>query len=76
MKLKKVQIFLVVYIAVLLVKFAVKSFDPNRYITLKPVFDGVVVGLTAVCILYFAWIFISAWLRNKREEAAGGNGVK
>jgi hypothetical protein len=77
MKLQKVQIFVLVYFVLVISKFLVKSLAPAHYTTTwKPIFDGMIIGTVAVCILYFAWIFISAWLRNKREEITGKNGVR
>jgi hypothetical protein len=73
MKLKGIQIFLVIYIVLALVQFAVKEFDQSQYLSLKPIFNWMFIGLAAACVLYYARIFITAWLRNRKEEAAGQN---
>jgi Na+-driven multidrug efflux pump len=70
MKLKTIQIFLIVYIVLALAQFAVKEFDQSQYLSLKPVFNGMMIGLVASCLIYYARIFVVAWLRNKKEETA------
>ncbi|TWJ02357.1 hypothetical protein JN11_01329 [Mucilaginibacter frigoritolerans] len=75
MKLKVIQIFLLVYIVVMLAKFSVKQFLSSNYISLKPVFDGILVGLVIICLLYYARIYITAWIRVKKEEKQKSTGA-
>jgi hypothetical protein len=70
MKLKKIQIFLILYIAIAVGEFLTKEFFHARYLALKPFFDGMIIGVVAVCIFYYARIYVTAWMRNRKEELA------
>jgi pilus assembly protein TadC len=70
MKLKKIQIFLILYIAIAIGEFLIKEFFHSRYLTLKPFFDGMLIVVVAACIIYYARIYITAWMRNRKEELA------
>jgi hypothetical protein len=68
MKLKPIQVFIVVYFILMFIRFVVKDFYSSLYVNLKPVFDGLIVGIIAICILYYARIYITAWIRFKKED--------
>ncbi|WP_259071639.1 hypothetical protein HDF24_22700 [Mucilaginibacter sp. X4EP1] len=68
MKLKPIQIFLVIYFILTFIKFIVKELYFSLYINLKPVFDGLIVATIAISILYYARIYITAWIRFKKED--------
>jgi hypothetical protein len=68
MKVKKIQLFVLAYFIIVLVKFAVERLNPVKYISLKPVFEGMLIGIAIVCVLYYAGIYIIAWVRNRKEE--------
>jgi uncharacterized protein (DUF2062 family) len=76
MKLKSIQPFLIAYIILSLVKFEVKEFDQDQYPSFKPVFTGLTIATVAACLIYYAWIFVVAWLRNRKEELADQRGVE
>jgi hypothetical protein len=76
MKLKSIQPFLIAYIILALVEFAVKEFDQAQYLSLKPIFTGLMIATVAACLIYYAWIFAVAWLRNRKEELAEQHGVE
>jgi bacteriorhodopsin len=69
MKINKNQIFSVVFILIMLANFIVKHFYQARYTELQYVFDGMIVGLLIVWLLYFTRIYVMAWSNNKKEEA-------
>jgi hypothetical protein len=69
MKLKVIQLFLVAYLILVFVRFMVKEFYSSYYTSLKFVFDGMLLGLVIICLLYYARIYITAWLRVKKEQS-------
>jgi len=76
MKLKTIQKFIIVFIVITLVQFAVRQFAPSQYVLLKPVFEGMFIGLIVGCMFYYGRIYVRAWLNNRKESAANQNGTK
>jgi len=76
MKLKTIQKFIIVFIVITLIQFAVRQFAPTQYVFLKPVFEGMFIGLIVGCIFYYLRIYVTAWLNNRKEAAADRNGTK
>jgi hypothetical protein len=68
MKLKTIQYFLAAYFIVSFVRYVVKEFYSSYFAGLKFVFDGMLLGLVIICILYYARIYITAWIRIKKED--------
>jgi len=68
MKLKPIQIFLVLYLILVFIRFVLKEFYFSYYTNLKYIFNGLLLGLVVVCLVYYARIYITAWIRVKKED--------
>ena len=63
------QIFSIAFILIMIANFIAKHFFHSSYLILDRVFDGMMVGLLILWIIFFSRTYIMAWFNNKREEA-------
>ncbi|ASU34621.1 hypothetical protein [Mucilaginibacter xinganensis] len=70
MKIGRIPLASVVLLVISVINFVSKYFFSSAYLSLKPYFDGALVGAMLVFGLYYANIYVSAWLNN-RKEASG-----
>jgi hypothetical protein len=69
MKVGRIPVAVIALLLVALVRFIAKMyFGLTQYTYTCFVLDGVLVGVLLCYLLYYANIFISAWLKNRREE--------
>lgn len=61
------SVILLIFSAITLIT---KYFYPSSYHSLTPYFDGGLIGAMLVYGLYYANIFVGAWLKNRREKTA------
>lgn len=67
MKIGRIPLASIVLLVISLISFASKYFFPSAYVSLRPYFDGALVGAMLVFGLYYANVFISAWINNRKE---------
>jgi uncharacterized membrane protein len=75
MKLKPIQLFLVAYFILVFVRWVVKTFYTSTFTGLRFVFDGMLLGLVVTCLLYYARIYLTAWIRFKKESKQKSTGA-
>ena len=69
MKKSKYPIASIACLIVMAANLTIKYLMPYRYTTLKPVLDGILLGVVIVFLLYYVRIYVGAWLNNRREAA-------
>ncbi len=70
MKIKRVPIATISLLVVVLIRFIVKRFFPATYFYASVYLDFALVAVVIIYLVYYAKIYITAWLRNRKEEAA------
>jgi hypothetical protein len=75
MKLKNIQLFLAAYFILVFVRWVVKTFYTSTFTSLRFVFDGMLLGLVVACLLYYARIYLTAWIRFKKESKQKSTGA-
>jgi len=68
MKIGRIPIASIALLFVVLIRFIVKHFFSLYFFSISPYLDGALMGILLVYLLYYANIYISAWVKNKREE--------
>lgn len=67
MKIGRIPLASIVLLVISLVSFASKYFFSSAYLSLRPYFDGALIGAMLVFGLYYANVFITAWINNRKE---------
>ncbi len=67
MKIGRIPLASIVLLVISLISFISKYFFSITYLSLRPYFDGALVGAMLVYGLYYAKIFITAWINNRKE---------
>jgi hypothetical protein len=67
MKIGKIPIASIILIVYSLFNFVSKHYFPTSYNAISPYIDGGMVGAMLVFGLYYADIYITAWMNNRRE---------
>jgi hypothetical protein len=68
MKIAGIPIAAIALLLVALIRFIIKHFYTTYFFSVSPYLDGALMGILLVYIIYYANIYITAWVRNKREE--------
>jgi len=67
MKIGRIPLASIVLLVISLISFISKYFFSTAYLSLRPYFDGALVGAMLVFGLYYANVFITAWINNRKE---------
>jgi ABC-type antimicrobial peptide transport system permease subunit len=67
MKVGRIPLVSIVLLVISLISFTSKYFFPSAHLSLKPYFDGALVGAMLVLGLYYANIYVTAWMNNRKE---------
>jgi tryptophan-rich sensory protein len=67
MKIGRIPLASIVLLVISLIIFVSKYYFTSAYQSLKPYFDWALVGAMLVFGLYYANIFITAWMNNRKE---------
>jgi hypothetical protein len=70
MKIGRVPLVSIVLLVISSISFIIKQFYPSAYLSLNPYFDGALIGAMLVFGLYYANIYISAWLNIRKESTS------
>jgi len=68
MKIGSVPIAAVTLLLVALIKFIIKHFFTPYFFGVAPYLDGAMMGVLLVYIVYYANIYITAWVKNRKKE--------
>jgi hypothetical protein len=67
MKIGRIPIASIALLLVVLIRFIVKHFFSPYFFSVSPYLDGALMGILLVYLIYYANIYITAWVRNRRE---------
>jgi len=67
MKVGRIPLASIALLIISLISFTSKYFFPSAHLSLKPYFDGALVGAMLVLGLYYANIYVTAWMNNRKE---------
>ena len=71
MKVGRIPIAAIALLLVALIRYIAKLYyAPLEYAYTCFVLDGVLVGVVLCYLLYYANIYVSAWIKNRKEEKA------
>jgi len=71
MKIGRVPIAAVALLLVALIRMIAKYYDPpQEYAYLCLILDGLLMGVVLCYLLYYANIYLSAWIKNRKEGKA------
>jgi hypothetical protein len=71
MKIGRIPIVAIALLLVALVRYISKLyFGPTEYAYVCFMLDGVLLGVLFCYLLYYANIYVSAWVKNRKEERA------
>jgi len=70
MKIGGIPIAAITLLLVALGKYIVKNLFAGYYLVAAPYFDGALMGVLFVYLVYYANIYITAWVRNRKEGVA------
>lgn len=70
MKVGSIPVASIVLLVFSLATFIAKFFYPFSYHTFTPYLDGALIGALFVLGLYYANIYLTAWIKNKKEASA------
>ncbi|HEY2581813.1 MAG TPA: hypothetical protein VGI43_08405 [Mucilaginibacter sp.] len=68
MKIGSIPIAAITLLFVALTKYIVKNLFAASFSTIAPYLDGALMGILLVYLIYYANIYITAWIRNRKEE--------
>lgn len=68
MKIGRIPIASIALLLVVLIRFIVKHFFSPYFFSVSPYLDCALMGILLVYLIYYANIYITAWVRNKREQ--------
>jgi hypothetical protein len=68
MKIGSIPIAAITLLFVALIRFIIKHFYIAYFFSVSPYLDGALMGILLVYIIYYANIYITAWVRNRKEE--------
>lgn len=74
MKIGRIPLASVVLLVISLISFISKYFFASAYLSMKPYFDGALVGAMLVFGLYYVNIYVGAWLNNRKEARSATEG--
>ena len=71
MKVGRIPVAAVALLLVALVRYIAKLYyAPLEYTLICCLLDGVLVGVALCYLLHYANIYLSAWLKNRKEDRA------
>jgi hypothetical protein len=70
MNIRGIPMASIVLFVYALVNLVIKYFYPLSYHLLRPYLDGGLIGAMFVYGLYYANIYVGAWVNNRKEEVA------
>jgi len=70
MKVGKIPVAAIILLTYSLIRFVFTNFFNLNYPLVRPYLDGALAGALFVYALYYLNIYLTAWLRNRKEGLA------
>jgi len=67
MKIGNIPVAAIALLIVAILRLITKHFFAVSFLNAAPYYDGALMGIVFVYILYYANIYITAWTRNRKE---------